>query len=84
MKSKIATALIASAALAMVASAAHAALKVGDAAPQFTGKGGLEGKPIDFTLAQALKKGPVVLYFFPARLHLGLHQGSARLRRGHS
>ncbi len=68
---RFAIALTASAALAIAAGSAHAALKAGDAAPQFAGKGGLEGKPIDFTLASALKKGPVVLYFFPAAFTSG-------------
>jgi peroxiredoxin len=45
---------------------ASAALKVGDTAPSFTAKGSLGGKPFDFSLDAALKKGPVVLYFFPA------------------
>jgi thioredoxin-dependent peroxiredoxin len=48
------------------ASPALAALKVGDKAPDFTAKAALAGKDFDFTLAKALKKGPVVLYFFPA------------------
>jgi len=48
------------------ASPALAALKVGDKAPDFTAKAALAGKDFDFTLNKALKKGPVVLYFFPA------------------
>jgi len=48
------------------ASPALAALKVGDKAPDFTAKAALAGKDFDFNLANALKKGPVVLYFFPA------------------
>ena len=50
----------------LVSSSAPAALAPGAAAPNFTTKGALAGKPFDFTLAQALRKGPVVLYFFPA------------------
>lgn len=50
----------------LTASPALAALKVGDKAPDFTAKAALAGKDFDFKLAQALKKGPVVLYFFPA------------------
>jgi peroxiredoxin len=58
---------IAAAALALAAtSPALAALKVGDKAPEFTAKAALAGKDFDFKLAKALKKGPVVLYFFPA------------------
>jgi len=53
---------------ALVASAlpASAALKVGDKAPDFSAPAYLAGKPFTFTLADALKKGPVVVYFFPA------------------
>ena len=68
---RLVPALLATAALALAAGGAHAALKQGDAAPQFTGKGGLAGKEIDFSLAQSLKKGPVVLYFFPAAFTSG-------------
>jgi peroxiredoxin len=50
----------------LAASPAMAALKVGDKAPEFTAKAALAGKDFDFKLAKALKKGPVVLYFFPA------------------
>ena len=50
----------------LIASPALAALKVGDKAPDFTAKAALAGKDFDFKLSQALKKGPVVLYFFPA------------------
>ncbi|KRB82968.1 peroxiredoxin [Sphingomonas sp. Root710] len=46
--------------------AAPAALKVGDKAPAFTTQASLAGKDFGFSLANALKKGPVVLYFFPA------------------
>jgi peroxiredoxin len=45
---------------------AYAALAVGTKAPDFAVKAALAGKEFDFTLADALKKGPVVLYFFPA------------------
>lgn len=44
---------------------AHAALKVGDKAPLFETKAALAGKAFDFSLAPALRKGPVVLYFYP-------------------
>ncbi|HEY2344970.1 MAG TPA: peroxiredoxin [Xanthomonadaceae bacterium] len=45
---------------------AFAALKDGDKAPDFTAPAYLAGKPFTFHLADALKKGPVVVYFFPA------------------
>ena len=43
-----------------------AALKVGDQAPDFQAKASLGGQVFDFTLSKDLKKGPVVLYFYPA------------------
>ncbi len=45
---------------------ARAALDVGDTAPNFTVPAALGGKVFQYTLADALAKGPVVLYFFPA------------------
>ena len=45
--------------------AAWAALKPGDAAPPFKTPAALGGQAFDFDLAGALKKGPVVLYFYP-------------------
>jgi peroxiredoxin Q/BCP len=48
------------------ASPLYAALKPGDAAPDFTTQASLAGVPFKFTLADALKTGPVVLYFYPA------------------
>jgi thioredoxin-dependent peroxiredoxin len=50
---------------ALLASAAHAALKPGDAAPDFHAQAAIGGKDFSFSLAEALKKGPVVLYFYP-------------------
>ncbi len=44
----------------------HAALKPGAQAPDFTTQATLAGKEFKFSLADALKKGPVVLYFYPA------------------
>jgi len=51
--------------------AASAALKVGAKAPAFDTRASLAGKDFDFSLAKALKKGPVVLYFFPAAFTKG-------------
>jgi len=59
-------ALAALASLALAAGPAHATLPKGAKAPQFVAAGAQAGKPITFDLKQALKKGPVVLYFFPA------------------
>src|SRR6201994_507172 len=51
---------------AICAAPAFAALKVGDTAPDFTAQGSLGGKPFTFSLKDALKKGPVVVYFYPS------------------
>ena len=48
------------------ASSSFAALKVGAKAPDFSAPAFLAGQPFTFKLADALKKGPVVVYFFPA------------------
>ena len=48
-----------------VAAPASAALPVGTRAPDFTTTGALAGKPFKLHLADQLKKGPVVLYFYP-------------------
>src|SRR5690349_2753018 len=53
------------AAVSLLAVPATAALKQGAQAPDITTTGALAGKPFKFHLADALKKGPVVLYFFP-------------------
>lgn len=50
----------------LLAMPARAALKPGDKAPEFTAPAYLAGKPFTYRLADALAKGPVVLYFFPA------------------
>src|SRR5665213_1675162 len=43
-----------------------AALKIGDKAPDFSARASLAGKEFGFSLADALKKGPVVVYFYPS------------------
>jgi peroxiredoxin len=45
---------------------ALAALPVGTAAPDFSAEASIGGKEFTFKLSEALKKGPVVLYFYPA------------------
>jgi peroxiredoxin len=50
----------------LLAAPAAAALKPGAPAPPFTAPAYLAGEPFTFDLAEALQKGPVVLYFFPA------------------
>jgi peroxiredoxin len=49
-----------------LASPSFAALKVGSHAPDFSAPAYLAGQPFTFNLADALKQGPVVVYFFPA------------------
>jgi peroxiredoxin len=58
-------ALLAFAALASLAVPAAAALSVGAKAPDFTTTGALGGKPFRLHLAEQLRHGPVVLYFYP-------------------
>ena len=58
--------VLAAAAATLLAAPASAALKPGDKAPIFTTPGYLAGEPVTLSLQESLKKGPVVLYFFPA------------------
>jgi|SRR5690349_4162764 len=51
---------------AFAAIPALAALKPGDKAPDFSAQASLGGTVFPFSLAEALKRGPVVLYFYPA------------------
>lgn len=50
----------------MMALSAQAALKEGDTAPDFNAQASLAGKTLNFSLKEALKKGPVVVYFYPS------------------
>jgi peroxiredoxin Q/BCP len=54
-----------------LAAPAEAALDVGDKAPDFAVDASLGGSVYRFRLADELKKGPVVLYFFPAAFSIG-------------
>nr|WP_312042380.1 peroxiredoxin [Erwinia sp.] len=58
-------------ALALPATSAFAALQAGEKAPDFKLDAALAGKSTTFSLQQALQKGPVVLYFFPAAFSAG-------------
>jgi peroxiredoxin len=58
--------VIAAAVVLAVALPAHAALKAGTAAPDFETQASLAGKAFDFSLADARKNGPVVVYFYPS------------------
>ncbi len=50
---------------------AAAVLKAGDKAPEFSTQASLGGKTFSYSLADALKRGPVVLYFYPAAFTKG-------------
>jgi peroxiredoxin len=63
---RLIAAVAASALGALIATPALAHLAVGAEAPPISAPGFLAGKPLNFDLKAALKKGPVVLYFFPA------------------
>lgn len=52
--------------LAACSQQAHATLQPGDRAPAFTAPAWLAGEGFQFSLEDALARGPVVLYFFPA------------------
>ena len=45
---------------------ANAAMKAGDKAPLFEAEASLDGKAFDYSLADALEKGAVVVYFYPS------------------
>jgi peroxiredoxin len=69
MKRILAAVALATAAITTVgiaAAPALAALPQGQKAPEFSATGMLAGKAFTFKLSEALKKGPVVVYFFPA------------------
>jgi peroxiredoxin len=58
--------VVAAALLLTLADPARAALDIGERAPDFAAPAAMAGKVYEFSLADALKKGPVVLYFFQA------------------
>lgn len=57
--------------LSFYALTAEATLKPGDPAPDFTTEASLGGKTYSYSLASQLKKGPVVVYFYPAAFTKG-------------
>jgi thioredoxin-dependent peroxiredoxin len=57
--------------LAVYALVAYATLKPGDHAPLFDAQASLGGNAYQYSLADQLKKGPVVLYFYPAAFTKG-------------
>ena len=62
MKGFVASVLMAGA----LAVPAFAALKSGEPAPDFSARASLAGKEFQFSLKDSLKKGPVVVYFYPS------------------
>jgi len=68
---KTATAIVQMMLVLGIAGPANAALEVGRTAPLFSTRAALGGKPFDYSLAAALAKGPVVVYFFPAAFSKG-------------
>jgi thioredoxin-dependent peroxiredoxin len=62
---------LAVACVAALTGTAGATLKAGDNAPPFRAKASIGGRVFDFDLADALRKGPVVLYFYPAAFTMG-------------
>src|SRR6201997_3510628 len=67
----MALAAVMSAGFAIYSLSASATLKPGDTAPTFTAEASLGGKTYTYSLASELKKGPVVLYFYPAAFTKG-------------
>jgi peroxiredoxin Q/BCP len=63
MKKLLATSAMFAASLFPAAS--HAALPLGTVAPAISAQSALDGKPFAFNLRSALRRGPVVLYFYP-------------------
>lgn len=62
----LAPALVLALLVGTAAPSAHAALEAGARAPAFSARASLDGKPFDFSLQAALKRGPVVVYFYPS------------------
>ena len=63
--------VVTAALLLTLASPAQAALDIGERAPLFIAPAAIAGKVYEFSLAESLKKGPVVLYFFQAAYSVG-------------
>jgi peroxiredoxin len=63
--------LLAGLASVAVALPVVAALQKGDTAPMFTAKASLAGKEFNYSLADALKQGSVVVYFYPSAFTQG-------------
>lgn len=68
---KIGRLAMVAAGLVLLAAPVSAALSIGTKAPDFTLQATQGGNVFTFDLADALKKGPVVLYFYPAAFTKG-------------
>ena len=66
MKTRLASAYAGAIVAMLLAMPGFAALKPGTTAPDFTATASQAGKDFTFSLKDALKKGPVVVYFYPA------------------
>src|SRR4029077_18460254 len=60
----------------VIAAPLFAALKQGEKAPDFSAKASLAGKEFNFSLKDVLKKGPVVVYFYPSAFTGGCNIGA--------
>src|SRR4051812_6023303 len=58
--------IVAALMVSVIAIPGRAALKLGDKAPDFSAKASLAGREFAFSLSDARKKGPVVVYFYPS------------------
>ncbi|MGP0086206.1 MAG: peroxiredoxin [Steroidobacteraceae bacterium] len=56
---------------AAVVAPVFAALKQGDTAPDFSAQASLAGKTFEFSLSDARRHGPVVVYFYPSAFTKG-------------
>lgn len=66
MKRQLLASILSGLAAVAVSLPASAALKEGDTAPAFKAQASQAGKAFAFSLKDALKKGPVVVYFYPS------------------
>lgn len=57
--------------LVLLALPCAAALPEGSVAPEIRAPGALAGKPLDYSLTDALRQGPVVVYFYPSAFTRG-------------
>lgn len=71
MRNHLVSSILAGTLFALLAVPGFAALKPGAAAPDFTATASLAGKDFTFSLQQALAKGPVIVYFYPAAFTQG-------------